>query len=198
MSLLSLWISHFAILVTVRSALDSIAILMYTAYINIDLWRCLVASSFSPQVATRLISENPGRSAQEIVRDALDRGVIRTRGRNRIAGQVGALAAMYNRRRLPEVWRDEHHRPYRYYLKGATSVQPSPKLISEPITFRPTPRQEEILTALTETRKFSSRSEAIIWILDQGIAANQEDIRRIIDAYKEIEQLRRKVQQIRP
>ena len=157
-----------------------------------------MASSFSAQVATRLIRENPGRSAGEIVRDALDCGIISTRGRDRIAGQVGALASMYNGGRLPEVWRDEQNRPYRYYLKGATFVQPSPKLISEPITFRPTPKQEEILTALTETRKFSSRSEAIIWLLDQGIAANQENIRRIIDVYTEIEHLRRKVQQNRP
>ena len=155
-----------------------------------------MASPFSAQVATRLIRENPGRSAEEIVRDALDGGIISTRGRNRTAGQKGALVKMYKGGRLPEVWRDEQHRPYLYYPKETTSVQQLPKPISEPITFRPTPKQEEILTALTDTRKFSSRSEAIIWLLDQGIAANQEDIRRIIDAYTEIEHLRRKVQQI--
>jgi hypothetical protein len=153
-------------------------------------------SSFTAQLATRLITENPGRSAQEIVRDALDSGIIGSRGRNRIAGQVGALVKMYNRGNLPEVRRDEQQRPYRYYPRGAATAQPPSKPICEPVTFRPTLEQEEVLTALTETRRFSSRSEAVIWLLNQGIAANQGDIRRITQTYAEIERLRRQVQQI--
>ena len=151
---------------------------------------------FTVQVATTLIRENPGWSAQEIVRDALSRGIIGSKGRYPIAGQAGALVKMYIGGRLPEVQRNEQQRPYRYYPKGAVYVQPPSKPTSEPITFRPTQRQEEILTALTETKKFSSRSEAVHWLLDKGIASKQGDISKIMETYREIERMQREVQQI--
>ena len=153
-------------------------------------------SSFTAQVATKLIVENPGRTAQQIVRDALDRGIISSRGRNRIAGQVGALAKMYNDGRLLEVRRDEQQRPYRYYPKGSVTVHPPSKPVAEPVTFRPTLVQEEVLTALTETRRFSSRSEAVVWLIDEGIAAKQSYVDRITQTYREIERLRRQVKQV--
>jgi len=157
-----------------------------------------MAGYFSPDVAVKLIKENPGRSAQEIVKDALDRGIISSRGHSRMAGQVGALAKMYNNGRLPEIMRDEQQRPFRYHMKGATVVLPQPKPISEPVTFRPTPQQEEVLTALTETRRLPNRSEVVSWLLDQGIAANRVDIDKIVQTYAEIQRLRHQVQQIGP
>ncbi len=150
-------------------------------------------SSLTAQVATKLIMENNGRTAKEIIRDGLDRGIIR----GTVAGQVGALVKLYiHSGSLPDVRRDEQRRPYRYYLKGSTVVQQQPKVISEPITFRPTSEQEEILMALIETRKYSNRSEAVNWLLNEGIASKQVDIRRIIQTYREIERLRQEVQQI--
>ena len=151
-----------------------------------------MSGPFASQVATRLIMENPGWYAKEIVKDGLNRGIIG----GTVQGQVGALVKLYNGGSLPEVWRDEQQRPYRYYPKGSVVVQQLPKPISEPITFRPTSEQEEILTALTETRKCSSRSEAIHWLLSEGIASKQGDIRRIVQTHREIERLRREVQQI--
>ena len=144
------------------------------------------------EVATKLVLENTGRSPQEIIRDGLDRGIIR----GTVAGQVGALAKLYNSGRLQEVWRDEQQRPYRYYTKGSVVVPLSPKPISEPITFRPTPEQEEILDALTETRNCSSRSEAVHWLLNQGMASKQKAIHGILQKYRAIERLRREAQQI--
>ena len=150
-------------------------------------------SPLTGQVATRLIMENNGRTAKEIIRDGLDRGIIG----GTVAGQVGALVKLYiHSGSLPEVRRDEQKRPYRFYLKGSTVVQQIPKLISEPVTFRPTSEQEEILAALTETRKCSNRSEAVDWLLKEGIASRQEDIRKILQTYREIERLRQEVQQI--
>lgn len=148
-------------------------------------------SPLTAQVATRLVMENNGRPAQEIIRDGLDRGIIG----GTAVGQVGALVKLYNSGSLPEVRRDTQQRPYRYYLKGSTVVQQIPKLISEPITFRPTSEQEEILTALIETRKCSNRSEAVQWLMSAGIASKQGEIHRIVQTYKEIERLRQKVQQ---
>jgi hypothetical protein len=154
-----------------------------------------MAGSFSPEVATKLIRDNPDRTAQEIVGDALDRGIISSTGHNRIAGHVGALAKMYNQHRLPDITRSEK-RPFRYYPKGAPVTNHRAKALSEPVTFRPTPEQEAVLTALNETRRFPNRSEAVNWLLDQGIAANRNSIDRIVHACAEIQHLRQQVQQI--
>jgi hypothetical protein len=147
-----------------------------------------MASSLTPQVAMQLVEKNNGGTAQKIIRFGLDAEIIRSSGRSRIAGQVGAFVKMYNAGHLPQVYRDEKHRPYKYYLKGSIPVEQSDKLVSEPVTFRPTTEQEKILTALTETKTFPSRSEAIIWLLQQGITANEEYIRKIKDAYSKIEE----------
>ena len=74
-------------------------------------------------------------------------------------------------------------------------MQQAPQHISAPVTFRPTLEQEEILTALIETRKYSNSSEAMQWLLREGIASKREYINEIVQIYKEIERLRRQVQQ---
>ncbi len=151
-----------------------------------------MASSLTPQVATSLVRDNNGGTAKEIIKDGLGRGIIR----GTVAGQVGALVKLYNDRRLPEVKRDEQRRPYRYYLRGSAVIQQPPPSISESIiTFRPTSEQEEILTALTETKKCSNRSEAVQWLISAGIASKRDAIHRIVQTYKEIERLRKQVQQ---
>jgi len=50
-----------------------------------------MAGPFSPDVATKLIKENPGRSALDIVRDAIDRGIITSRSYNGTIGQTERL-----------------------------------------------------------------------------------------------------------
>ena len=150
-----------------------------------------MASSLTPKVAVSLVRDNNGGTAKEIIRDGLDRGIIR----GTVAGQLGALVKLYNGRRLQEIKRDEQKRPYRYYLKESVVVQQTPQYISEPITFRPTSEQEEILTALTETRKCSNRSEAVQWLICAGIASKSGEIHRIVQTYREIERLRQQVQQ---
>ena len=154
-----------------------------------------MAESFSPEVATRLIKENPGRSSKEIAKDALDRGIIGSRGHNPLAGQGGALVKMYLEGRLPEVRRDDQSRPYRYYPKDSAIAATVTRSIDS-ISFRPTVRQEEVLTALVETRKFANRSEAVTWLIDQGISANRQNLDKIIQAYRAIENLRHQAPQL--
>ena len=154
---------------------------------------------FSPEVASRLIRENPWRTTDEIVSDALARKIIGSTGRDPIAGQGGALVKMYLEGRLPEVCRDETRRPYRYYTKGIGNSQPQATparpLENAPQTtsFRSTLEQDEILTALVSVDAFSSRTDAIRWLLDQGITAKQELIQRALEAHKQIEHLRKGV-----
>ena len=56
--------------------------------------------------------------------------------------------------------------------------------------------QEEIITSLTETRNCSNRSEAVSLLLSEGITSKQAVIRKIVEAYREIERLRREAQKI--
>jgi hypothetical protein len=156
-----------------------------------------------------LIREEVGRSAQEIVADALDRRIISSTGRELLAGQVGALAKMYKQGRLPDVWRDESVRPYRYYPKtsdGSTPepVRPSPvrlgtaSVLAQAITFRPSPEQDKALTALVSVGACSNRSDAIHWLLDQGLAAKDEFIKQALEAHQQIEDLRTGIKSLIP
>ena len=154
---------------------------------------------FSPDVATNLICENPGRTDKEIVRDALTRGIIGTTGRDPLAGQRGALLKMYLAGRLPDIWRDESRRPYRYYPKRTgndhlDSKRPTPvHPITQGITFRPTTEQDQVLTALVSVGAFSTRTEAIQWVLDQGVAAKRGFIQQALDTHQQIEKLRQEL-----
>ena len=160
----------------------------------------IMPQSFSPRVATMLIQETPYRSAKEIVSDAIHREVISTGGRDPLAGQVGALAKMYNDGRLPQVGRDESRRPYKYYpLDGRIADNPEvrPRQVARvhpaTITLRPTAEQDEVLNALISVRACSSRSQAIDWLLTQGIAAHRETIQEALKVHGQIEELRRAV-----
>ena len=159
---------------------------------------------FSPDVATDLIAEKPGRTAQQIVTDALSRGIIGTTGRDRLAGQMGALAKMYNEGRLPGVTRDESHRSYRYHPKGFENHQRAEQHsipaedAPQPLSFRPTVEQDKVLVALISAGAFDSRTEAIQWVLDQGIAAKREFVQKALETHKQIDDLRKRVKLIVP
>ena len=159
---------------------------------------------FSPDIATDLIRENPGRTDKQIVRDALDRGIIGSRGRDPLAGQRGALLKMFLAGRLPDIWRDESRSPYRYYPKRtgnghlngkqSTSMQPS----TQGITFRPTVEQDRVLTALVSVGAFSTRTEAIQWALDQGLEAKRDFIHQALETHQQIEKLRQGLKMTAP
>ena len=155
-----------------------------------------MAQPFNPDVATDLIRENPGRTAKEIVRDALARGIIVSRGHDLLPGQIGALAKMHLEGRLPDIRRDESRRPYRYhpkrtgnnrlYSKDPPTIQP----VIQSITFRPTAEQDQVLTALVSVGAFPTRTDAIQWVLNQGVAAMRDFIQQALDTHQQIEKLR--------
>lgn len=157
-----------------------------------------MAEPFSPEVADQLIRERPGRTAEEIVSDALSRGIIGSRSRNfAIASQGGALVKMYQQGRLAQVWRDESQRPYRYYPAGYREdpdsrkiAGPSVEPVSAVVSFRPTQKQERVVAALVAVGIAASRSEAVHWLLDQGIAAKSDFVERAIATQAQIEELR--------
>ena len=163
-----------------------------------------MAQPFSPEIATNLIGLNPGRTATEIVEDALARGIISSKAKDRIASQGGGLVKMFLEKRLPNVRRDETRRPYKYYptwnyvvvaTEGNQPVNksPLPNPAPQATTFRPTPEQDQILTALVSVGASSNRTEAIHWLLNQGIAARRGVIQQALETHKQIERLRKGV-----
>lgn len=106
---------------------------------------------------------------------------------------------MYLEGRLPEVCRDRTRHPYRYYPKGIGNSQPQATLARplgaapQATSFRSTPEQDKIFTALISVGVFSSRTDAIKWLLDQGIAAKQDLIQQALETHKQIEHLRKGV-----
>ena len=138
----------------------------------------------------------PDRTNEEIVADALARGIIGSRGKDPLASQGGALTKMYLEGRLPDIRRDESRRPYRYHPKRTENNQldskdpPTIQPVIQSITFRPTAEQDQVLTALVSVGAFPTRTEAIQWVLDQGVAAKHDFIQQALDTHQQIEKLR--------
>jgi Arc/MetJ-type ribon-helix-helix transcriptional regulator len=151
-----------------------------------------MANPLSRQVALSLIKAKNGGTAQEIIKGGINTGIIK----GTLPGQVGALVKLYNGGKIPEVKRDEQNRPYRYYINGPVNVQQLQPFISGAVTFRTTQEQEDILTALIETKRFSNKSEAVQWLISEGIASKRGDINKIVQTYKEIESLQLQVKKM--
>ena len=77
---------------------------------------------------------------------------------------------------------------------GKTSTLARPlEAAPQTTSFRSTPEQDKIITALISVGAFSSRTDAIKWLLDQGIAAKQDLIQQALETHKQIEHLRKGV-----
>ncbi len=71
-------------------------------------------------------------------------------------------------------------------------------LSTQGITFRPTVEQDRVLTALVSVGAFSTRTEAIQWVLDQGLAAKRDFIQQALETHQRIEKLRQELMVIDP
>ena len=151
-----------------------------------------MTNSLTPKVAMNLIRENNGGTVEEIVGDGLNRGIIK----GTVKGQRGALGKLYNGGELPDVKRDKQGKSFHYYLKDSPIIQQAPTSVSGPITFRPTLEQEGILSALTEIKKCSNRSEAVQWLLKEGIASKRKYITEVMQSCEKIERIRQQANQI--
>ena len=129
---------------------------------------------FSPQIATEYISANPGKTADEIVTDLCDRGIIECNSEIPRGGQMGALSKMYTSGRLPDVWRDETRRPYRYHLRNGHSEQPVQSATAQSINLKLTEAQEKVLEGLVAIGTVDNRTEGIHLLIDHGIQRIRE------------------------
>ena len=125
--------------------------------------------AFTPQLATEYITANPGKTAEEIVRDLCDKGIIECNSEIPGGGQQGALSKMYTNKRLPGVWRDETTRPYRYYPRNGQVEQPARPAAAQSINLKLTEAQENVLAGLVAIGTVDNRTEGIHLLIDHGI-----------------------------
>ena len=125
--------------------------------------------AFTPQVATEYIKTNAGRTADEIVEALCDQDIIECNSAIPGGGQRGALSKMYTSGRLPEVWRDETTRPYRYYPRNGHVEQPVQPATPQSINLKLSEEQEKVLVGLLAIGTVDSRTEGIHLLIDHGI-----------------------------
>ncbi len=53
--------------------------------------------------------------------------------------------------------------------------------------------QDKALTVLVSVVLVPNRSEGLKWLIDEGVAANSEKIKRVLTAHEQIEELRKEV-----
>ena len=125
--------------------------------------------AFTPQLATEYIESKPGKTAEEIIEDLCDQGIIECHSAIPGGGQRGALSKMYTSGRLPRVWRDESTRPYRYYPRNGHAEPPVQPATTQSINLKLTETQEKVLAGLVAIGTVDSRTEGIHLLIDHGI-----------------------------
>ena len=120
-----------------------------------------MARAFTPQLATEYITANPGKTADEIVTDLCDRGVIECNSTIPRGGQRNALSKMYTSGKLPGVRRDETTRPHRHYPKNGHAEQPLEPATIQSINLELTETQEKVLAGLVAIGTVDNRNEGI-------------------------------------
>ena len=125
--------------------------------------------AFAPKLATEYITANPGKTAEEIVRDLCDQGIIECNSEIPGGGQRGALSKMYTGRRLPGVRRDDTRQPYRYFPRNGHADQSVRSDSSQSINIKLTETQEKVLEGLVAIGTAANRNEGIHLLIDHGI-----------------------------
>ena len=155
---------------------------------------------FSHEVAPDLIRENPGKTAEELAEMALKRHLCGSDSKTPIRSLAATLEKEVREGRLPEIVRRKEGGQYRYY----PAIGSVPKTYSGQREQMPSAYQEtyetipnrvpvsdlELADLLTEIGKSSSRGEALLWLIREGVRQNGDLIQSAKKAAQEIRTIR--------
>ena len=147
---------------------------------------------FSHGVAPKLIRQTPGMTAREVAEQALDRDLCDSDAQDPISSLANTLAKEVREGRHPEVRAEQVGGILRYYptsvvlsteSDNASSLPPS---LGETVPVRLPRANIEVADLLVETGQYKTRSEALAWLVAEGIVRNESRIRKVREAAEQI------------
>ena len=142
-------------------------------------------------VVVDLIKTYPGRTDEEYARMALAKGLCGSASKDPVFSLRTTLKKEYREGRMPEIRAVKvsgkpHYFPANYSQGGQSAV---PRVDSA-ITLMLAPEVTEIVDVLVDVGKFSSRPDAVNWLLSQGIRAKVVELAQAKNTLQQIKQLK--------
>lgn len=152
-------------------------------------------SGFTEFTATRLIPDSPGKTAQEYAREYLQLGDNLSDAENPVESLANTLDKQVREGREKRVRRERVAGKYRFFPASAPS-NTDPDMVKEDIVIQVSlPKQElDDLNNLIALDKFKSKSNAIAWLISEGVKANRNYLDKIANIRKQIEQMKREIE----
>jgi Arc/MetJ-type ribon-helix-helix transcriptional regulator len=146
------------------------------------------------EVVVRLIGESPGLAAEEYAVTALQRGLAGSNSKDPVQSLATTLAKEVREGRMLGIRAQREHGKLRYFpvdLRPDTSAHANNGLRIE-VSLRPDAARR--VRDLVEIGRFSTPSEAVTYLLEEGVNAKQSALDRISG---ELEEIRRRKESAR-
>ena len=145
---------------------------------------------FMELVATRLVVESPGKTAEQYAGDALDKGLVFSDARDPVQSLANTLAKQVREGREKRIRRERIDGAYRYF--PATE---SHNRVFEFIFVQVSLDAEKVkhIDNLVSVGAFDDRSRAINWLVEEGIKANRHYLDKVERVINQIEGLKTSV-----
>ncbi|MBI4301467.1 MAG: hypothetical protein HY664_02530 [Chloroflexi bacterium] len=150
-------------------------------------------TGFSHEVAPRLIRESPGMTSDEVAKLALSNELCSSDAKDPVRSLGNTLAKEVREGRLPEIVARRDGNILRYYPKDTPSTI-EPNSGYESISIRLNRFSIEQADLLVEVERFKNRSEALAWLIDEGIRTNEEFLKEVREGIEKIGEIKRSLQ----
>ena len=156
----------------------------------------------SKKIFPALIKANPGLTAKEYARMALDQGLCGSASKDPTFSLATTLMKEVREGRMPGI--RANGRPMRFYPDNYTSNEEMKKIADDvvkktlsnwdkPITILPPADIFETISILVEVGKFENRTEALVWLAREGIKAKSPELAQVKKVVEQIKQLKQSV-----
>ena len=146
------------------------------------------------QIALDLVRQYPGQTPEEYAKMALDRGLCASDSKKPILSLSTTMRKEYREGRMPDIRSARVDGKLRFFPKNHLVNQ-------RDIPFRPNvaitvvlpPEDSEIIDMLVEIGRFNNRSEALSWLVREGIKNKEGELNQARDVLNKIRQLKKSV-----
>ena len=146
---------------------------------------------FMDFVATRLIPDYPGQTAVWYAREYLKLFNDGSDAKNREQSLASTLNKQVQTGQERRVWRKKISGVYRYFPASMAPTSDSNEEIIVQLSL--STQEMEDIDNLVAVGKFNNRSDAIKWLVIEGITANRGYLDKVADARNQIERLKREI-----
>lgn len=144
------------------------------------------------KIIPNLVKANPGLTAKEYAKMALDRGLCISDSKDPTFSLATTLMKEVREGRMPGIKAIKGERPLRFYPDNNTS-EVSLHNWDKPITVLLPTDVAEATDILVEVGRFGNRSEALVWLTREGIKAKNVEIVQAKKVAEQIAQLKQSV-----